>query len=52
MDIAGGLFFLVVVPMGLIYMDRKRKLDDKMLAAQNETNRLLAELMDALKKTP
>jgi hypothetical protein len=53
MDIvSSGLFFCVIVPMGLIYLDRKRKMDEKILAAQNETNRLLAELTDALKKTP
>jgi hypothetical protein len=53
MDIvSSGLFFCIIVPMGLIYVDRKRKLDEKILAAQTETNRLLTELIDALKKAP
>ena len=53
MDIISfGLFFFVVVPLGLIYLTRKRKMDEKILASQDETNRLLVELIDALKKTP
>jgi hypothetical protein len=53
MDIVSfGLFFFVVIPLGLIYLTRKRKMDEKILASQDETNRLLAELIDALKKTP
>lgn len=52
MDIVSfGLFFFVVVPLGFIYLSRKRKLDEQILASQKETNRLLAELLDALKKT-
>jgi hypothetical protein len=46
-----GLFFFVVVPLGLIYLSRKRKLDEKVLASQNETVRLLAEILDGLKKS-
>ena len=47
-----GLFFFVVVPLGLIYISRKRKLEEQKLASQKETNRLLTELIDTLKKTP
>jgi hypothetical protein len=46
-----GLFFFVVVPLGFIYLGRKRKLDEQVLASQKETIRLLAELVDALKNT-
>lgn len=52
MDIASFvLFFFVVVPLGLIYLSRKRKLDEQILASQKETNRLLAQLLENLKKT-
>ena len=45
------LFFCVVVPFGLIYLNRKRKFDEQILASQKETNRLLTELIDTLKKS-
>lgn len=45
------LFFFVVVPLILIFFSRKRKIDEQILASQKETNRLLAELIEALKKT-
>ena len=45
------LFFFVVVPFLLIYLSRKRKLDLEMLASQKETNKLLIELLNAMKKT-
>lgn len=52
MDIASFfLFFFVVVPLGFIYLSRKRKLDEQILASQKETNRLLAQLLENLKKT-
>jgi hypothetical protein len=52
MDIVSfGLFFFVVVPLGFIYLSRKRKLDEQVLASQKETIRLLAELLDELKKS-
>jgi hypothetical protein len=50
-NVAFVLFFFVVVPLGLIYISRKRKLDEQILASQQEANRLLAQLLEALTKT-
>ncbi len=52
MDIAAfALFFLIVVPFWLIHITRQRKQTEQMLASQKEINRLLAELLSALKKS-
>jgi hypothetical protein len=45
------MFFFLVVPLWLISITRKRKLDEQSLAVQRETNRLLNELLGAMKKS-
>lgn len=55
MDILYALvFFLWVVPFGILlmnnYMKYRKKKDDELLAQQKETNRLLGEILDQLKK--
>jgi hypothetical protein len=55
MDIASFLlFFLVVVPFGLMitnnYIKYRKKTDSELIAAQQETNRLLTELLETKKQ--
>ncbi len=43
-------FFLVVIPFWLIFVSRQNKYNEQVLATQKETNRLLTELIESLKK--
>ncbi len=53
MDIASFLlFFLVVVPLFFISFDRLRKMEKEILNSQNETNRLLTELVKKMDNRP
>lgn len=46
------LFFFVVVPLILINFNNMRKRDLETQNLQRETNRLLAEIAEGLKKNP
>jgi len=44
------LFFLVVVPFILIFLQNKKKTDKEITDLLKETNRLLSEISGSLKK--
>jgi ABC-type sulfate transport system permease subunit len=44
------LFFLVVVPLVLIFFQNKRKTDKEMIDQLKETNRMLADINTKLNK--
>ena len=52
--LSAAVFFLWVVPFGILlmnnYMKYRKKKDAELLAQQRETNRILGEILNALKK--
>jgi hypothetical protein len=52
--LTAAVFFLWVVPFGIIlmnnYMKYRKKKDEEFLAQHKETNRMLGEILNILKK--